>query len=67
MYITQGAEPPPGTPLRSDGRADALPDLLAKLTKQNLTEAEASVLAEALRVNEPWLEWAGKRETKWFG
>ena len=31
-----------------------------------LTEAEAWTLAEALRVNEPWLEWAGKRETKSF-
>jgi len=31
-----------------------------------LTEAEACALAEALRVHEPWLEWAGKRESKSF-
>jgi adenine-specific DNA-methyltransferase len=43
-----------------------LPELLAKATKQKLTEAEAWTLAEALRDHEPWLEWAGKRETKSF-
>jgi adenine-specific DNA-methyltransferase len=48
------------------GRADELPELLAKATKQKLTDVEVRVLAEALRVNEPWLEWAGKREAKSF-
>jgi adenine-specific DNA-methyltransferase len=43
-----------------------LPELLAKATKQKLTEAEAWALAEALRVQGPWLEWAGKREAKTF-
>src|ERR1019366_3329251 len=46
--------------------ADELPELLAKATKQKLTESEAWALAEALRVHEPWLEWAGKREAKTF-
>lgn len=56
------------TELRFDstGRADELPELLARATKQKLTEAEAWALAEALRVHEPWLEWAGKREAKSF-
>src|SRR5207244_6897390 len=45
---------------------DELPELLEKATKQKLTPTEAWVLAEALCVHEPWLEWAGKRETKSF-
>ena len=50
----------------STGSADELPELLAKATQHKLTKAEAWVLAEALRVQEPWLEWAGKREAKSF-
>ena len=46
------------------GGADALPELLATARQRALTEEEARVVAEALRVHEPWLEWAGKRETK---
>ena len=54
--------------LRSDpsGRADALPALLEKATREKLTVEEAAVLAEALRRHEPWLEWAGKREMPGF-
>lgn len=54
--------------LRADpsGRADALPPLLAKATREALTAEEASLLAEALRRHEPWLEWAGKREQPGF-
>src|ERR1022692_4539600 len=64
-YLYSPRRPPE---LRFDptGRADELPELLAKATKHKLTEAEAWALAEALRVHEPWLEWAGKRETKSF-
>lgn len=64
-YLYSPRRPPE---LRFDptDRADELPKLLAKATKEKLTEAEAWTLAEALRVNEPWLEWAGKRETKSF-
>src|SRR5712691_8994467 len=53
---------PPELRFDPTGRADELPELLAKATNQKLTEAEACVLAEALRAQEPWLEWAGKRE-----
>ncbi|MCX7380183.1 MAG: hypothetical protein NT133_01930, partial [Alphaproteobacteria bacterium] len=44
--------------LRSDptGRADALPLLLEKATREKLTAEEAALLAEALRRHEPWLE-----------
>jgi len=64
-YLYSPRRPPE---LRFDptGRADELPELLAKATQQPLTEAEAWALAEALRVREPWLEWAGKREAKSF-
>src|ERR1035437_6901534 len=64
-YLYSPRRPPE---LRFDptGRADELPELLAKATKQKLTEAEAWALAEALRDHEPWLEWAGKREAKSF-
>ncbi|MGP8247683.1 MAG: site-specific DNA-methyltransferase, partial [Bryobacteraceae bacterium] len=64
-YLYSPRRPPE---LRFDptGRADELPELLAKAMKQKLTEADAWALAEALRVYEPWLEWAGKREAKAF-
>jgi adenine-specific DNA-methyltransferase len=54
--------------LRFDGtgRADALPPLLEKATREPLTAEEARLLAEALRRHEPWLEWAGKREQPGF-
>ncbi len=48
------------------GAPDKLPDLLEKAKREPLTEAEARLLAEALRRQEPWLEWAGKREANGF-
>jgi adenine-specific DNA-methyltransferase len=48
------------------GSADELPKLLAKATREKLSEAEAWALAAAVRVHDPWLEWAGKREAKGF-
>jgi adenine-specific DNA-methyltransferase len=48
------------------GRADALPSLLEKATREKLTQEDAALLAEALRRYEPWLEWAGKREAPAF-
>jgi adenine-specific DNA-methyltransferase len=54
--------------LRSDpsGHADALPPLLEKAVREKLTLEEATLLARVLRRHEPWLEWAGKRETPGF-
>ena len=54
--------------LRSDpsGKADALPALLEKATREKLNKEEAALLAEALRRHEPCPEWAGKRETPAF-
>ena len=48
------------------GAADRLPELLETARTRALTEEEARVLAAALRHHEPWLEWAGKRESPGF-
>ena len=54
--------------LRSDpnGDADKLPELLQIAQQRKLTAEEAKTLADALRHQGPWLEWAGKQETKSF-
>ena len=54
--------------LRSDpnGAADELPELLQIAQQRKLTAEEAKTLADALQHHEPWLEWAGKQETKSF-
>lgn len=49
-----------------NGRPDALPELLAKARRSPLSDDEARLLAEALRKQEPWLEWTGKREKPGF-
>ena len=46
--------------------ADKLPELLAIARQRALSADEAKVLADALRRQEPWLEWSGKREKPWF-
>ncbi|MGA3066374.1 MAG: hypothetical protein ABSF29_05950 [Tepidisphaeraceae bacterium] len=57
---------PPVLRFDPSGKPDALPELMAKATKSPLTKDEAAKLAAALRTQEPWLEWAGKREAKSF-
>jgi adenine-specific DNA-methyltransferase len=57
---------PPELRFDETGAADQLPELLARARQGPLTDEEIRVLAEALRVHEPWLEWAGKREVKGF-
>lgn len=46
------------------GGADKLPPLLAAARERPLTAEEVRLLADALRNQEPWLEWAGKRESE---
>jgi adenine-specific DNA-methyltransferase len=48
------------------GAADRLPELIAMARKRALTEEEARLLADALHVYQPWLEWASKREKSYF-
>jgi adenine-specific DNA-methyltransferase len=57
---------PPVLRFDDTGQSDRLPELLQEAQRRKLTEEEARLLAEALRVREPWLEWAGKRERRWF-
>ncbi len=54
--------------LRSDpaGEADRLPELLEIARTRPLTADEARTLSAALRNQEPWMEWSGKREQKGF-
>ena len=57
---------PPVLRFDQRGGPDALPALLAEAGKRPLTPDEQRLLAEALRKNEPWLEWTGKREKPAF-
>jgi adenine-specific DNA-methyltransferase len=50
----------------STGAPDALPELLEAAQRRALTAEETKLLAEALRNQEPWLEWASKREKRHF-
>lgn len=53
---------PPVLRFDADGKADALPELLEEAGKRPLTPEEQQMLAAALRHQQPWLEWTGKRE-----
>lgn len=57
---------PPVLRFDETGQSDRLPELLEKARRESLTEDEAELLAEALRNRQPWLEWTGKREKRWF-
>jgi adenine-specific DNA-methyltransferase len=57
---------PPVLRFDESGDEDALPDLLQEAQRRPLTDEETKLLAEALRTHQPWLEWAGKREQRWF-
>jgi adenine-specific DNA-methyltransferase len=53
---------PPELRFDSTGKPDALPTLIAAAQKRPLTGPEARTLSEAIKNQQPWLEWAGKRE-----
>ena len=53
---------PPVLRFDASGQADVLPELLQRATERALTSEEAKQLADALRNQQPWLEWSGKRE-----
>jgi adenine-specific DNA-methyltransferase len=57
---------PPVLRFDPTGAPDRLPELLEQARLRKLTEDELLLLAKALRKDEPWLEWAGKRETPSF-
>ena len=53
---------PPELRFDPSGKADKLPELIAEAGRRPLSEKEQKLLAEALRSQQPWLEWAGKQE-----
>ena len=57
---------PPVLRFDDTGESDRLPELLEEATRRKLTAEEANTLADALRNHQPWLEWTGKREKRWF-
>ncbi len=57
---------PPVLRFDDTGAPDKLPALLEKAKRQALSADEIEILAEALKKQEPWLEWTGKREKKYF-
>jgi adenine-specific DNA-methyltransferase len=57
---------PPVLRLDPTGAPDKLPELLETARTRPLTAEETRLLADALCQQEPWLEWAGKREKKSF-
>jgi adenine-specific DNA-methyltransferase len=57
---------PPVLRFDATGQPDKLPELLETARQRALTNEEATQLAAALRNQQPWLEWAGKREKGWF-
>jgi adenine-specific DNA-methyltransferase len=57
---------PPALRFDQTGTPDRYPELLQDARRRPLTEDEVALLAEALRAQEPWLEWSGKRETRGF-
>ena len=46
----------------TDGKPDIIPELLQKAKTQALSDEEIAILNEALQNQQPWLEWAGKKE-----
>lgn len=50
----------------STGQTDKVPELLAEAKRRPLNDEELKILFDAIRNREPWLEWTGKREKKFF-
>ena len=57
---------PPALRFDDSGESDRLPELLDQATRRALTADEAKAVADALANRQPWLEWTGKREKRWF-
>jgi len=57
---------PPVLRFDQHGGPDELPELLEEARRRPLTDDETALLAEALRNQQPWLEWTGKREKPGF-
>jgi len=66
VRFAYNAHLPPVLRSAPDGAADRVGELLAAARERALTDEEADALGAAVRQQEPWLEWSGKREKQWF-
>jgi len=57
---------PPRLQFDPVGEPDKLKELVEKAMRTPLSAVEAAQLRDALHKDEPWLEWSGKREKRWF-
>lgn len=66
--VTYAYDPhrPPVLRFDPDGKPDQLPELLQEAATRPLTPEELRILAEALRQQQPWLEWTTKLEKRKF-
>ena len=64
-HLTPELKSPPN-PHDADRRAGRVHEVIATSRERRLEPAEADVLTDALRQQDPWLEWSGKMEKPWF-
>lgn len=64
MQFAYNPHLPPMLRFDKTGEADRLPELLQTARSRTLNADEAQLLADSLKNQEPWLEWAGKQEKK---
>jgi adenine-specific DNA-methyltransferase len=64
--IVYAFDPHRSPELRFNGQIGRLKDLLVKATQEKLSTEEAAEFAQLIESEQPWLEWAGKRENPNF-
>ena len=64
--IVYSFDPHRSPELRFNGQIGRLKDLLVKATQEKLSTEEAAEFAQLIESEQPWLEWAGKRENPNF-
>jgi adenine-specific DNA-methyltransferase len=64
--IVYAFDPHRSPELRFNGQIGRLKDLLVKATQEKLSAEEAAEFAQLIESEQPWLEWAGKRENPNF-
>ena len=64
--IVYAFDPHRSPELRFNGQIGRLKDLLVKATQEKLSAEEAAEFAQLIESEQPWLEWAGKRENPDF-
>ena len=64
--IVYAFDPHRSPELRFNGQIGRLKDLLVKATQEKLSAEDAAEFAKLIESEQPWLEWAGKRENPNF-